>query len=354
LWRAGDADGGAVPNASYEVQLAGPGGTDVFDVCAYQFGCSLGVGDPAQPLSAVNRVVVPGANLGAHLYSAALCGGWSGFECPSGRGYPGGYAAVMYLYAADIVLEQSGGPSAREASGPLASEKIVQGTSDLVFNATDPGAGVWEALFSVDGRVVQSTVPNDFGGHCRNVGETTDGLPAFLYLQPCPQTESADVGFDTTTVGNGAHHLIVSVIDAAGNSATVLDREIDVENAVPTAPANPGPVVRHAATRRPRARVTLSIAPRKVSLRQSIHLKGRLLGGHVPKIGKLLVLQKRMGHGKWSGFAEIRTGRQGRFHGSYRFNFLGRGDYQLRVLSRAEPGYPFATGTSNVVRVRVV
>jgi hypothetical protein len=47
---------------------------------------------------------------------------------------------------------------------------------------------------------------------------------------------SADVGFDTTRVANGAHHLIVSVQDAAGNIAPVLDRAVTVAN-----PGVPGP-----------------------------------------------------------------------------------------------------------------
>ena len=101
------------------------------------------------------------------------------------------------------------------------------------FSASDPGAGVWEATFSIDGKVVQSTVPNENGGRCRDVGQSTDGLPAFLYLQPCPASESVDVPFNTTGSSNGEHHLVVSVLDAAGNSAPVLDREIDVENPVP-------------------------------------------------------------------------------------------------------------------------
>jgi hypothetical protein len=71
------------------------------------------------------------------------------------------------------------------------------------------------------------------------------------------------------------------------------------------------------------------------------------------------LLGGRTSHGrrhrsKWFAFGEIQTGRQGRFHGSYRFNvFVGPGDYELRVLAKAETGYPFSAGTSNVVRVRV-
>src|SRR5208283_4426055 len=70
-------------------------------------------------------------------------------------------------------------------------------------------------------------------GRCRNVGQTTDGLAAFLFVQPCPASVSTDVGFDTTAVSDGEHHLVVSVIDAAGNAATVLDRNLTVDNPLP-------------------------------------------------------------------------------------------------------------------------
>lgn len=241
LWRAGDAEGGEITNASYEFTLAGPDETGVFEYCVYAFNCPGVVGDFEQPLSAANRLVVPNANLGSHLYIVADCGGDPTFECQAGHGDANHYAAVVKLYAADITLEQPAGPTASNVSGELASAPAVSGTSDVAFDASDPGAGVWEAVFSVDGQVAQSTVLNENGGRCKNVGQTSDGLPAFLYLQPCPPTVSVDVPFDTTGLSNGAHHLIVSVVDAAGNAAPVLDREIDVANPVPAVPATPGP-----------------------------------------------------------------------------------------------------------------
>jgi hypothetical protein len=88
---------------------------------------------------------------------------------------------------------------------------------------------------------VASAVVNDNGGRCRTVGQTTDGKPAFLFVQPCLASVSADVGLDTTKLANGAHHLIVSVIDAAGNGAPVLDRVITVANPpLPCTAAGPG------------------------------------------------------------------------------------------------------------------
>lgn len=176
-------------DATYEFLLSGSNERDSFDGCVYQFGCTV-EGNLVQPLAAINRVGVPGANVGSDVHLSASCEGVQGVECPAGHGDINGYAAVVDLFAADVVLEQNQGPAAKEVSGPLATEKPVAGTSDLVFSASDPGAGIWEATFSVDGKVVQSTVPNENGGRCRNVGQSTDGLPGFLYLQPCPQTGS--------------------------------------------------------------------------------------------------------------------------------------------------------------------
>jgi len=243
LWRAGDADGGAAVNAFYEFWFAGPNNLNnpenSFGGCFAGVECPMGVGNVSHPLSAENRLVVPAASLGAHLYVNASCGGVAEYKCPAGKGDVNGYAAVVYLYAADILLEQSAGPSASNVGGELASAGTVVGTSDVTFSAKDEGAGVYEAIFNVDGQVVQSTVVNENGGRCRNVGQTADGLAAFLYVQPCLGSVSVDVPFDTTRVSDGTHHLIVSVIDAAGNSAPVVDREIDVSNPVPPVPPQP-------------------------------------------------------------------------------------------------------------------
>src|SRR5271170_3473313 len=242
LWRAGDADGGGMVDADYEFWFAGPSNPspptpeDAFGQCESGLGCPTGVGNLGAFQSPENRLAVPVANLGDHLYLNASCVGKTGYACKEGEHDPNGYAAVVYVYAADAVLEQSTGPTAGNVGGELASAPVVRGASDVTFSASDPGSGVYEVLFSVDGKVVQSTVVNDNGGRCRNVGQTTDGLPAFLYVRPCPASVSADVPFESTRVGNGSHHLIVSVIDAAGNAAPVLDREITVSN-----PGAPGP-----------------------------------------------------------------------------------------------------------------
>jgi hypothetical protein len=326
----------------------------------------------------------------------------------------------------------------------------VQGQSDVAFDATDSGSGVYEALVSVDGQVVQRTVLDSNGGRCKDVGQTSDGLAAFLYLQPCEQSVSVDVPFDTTKVANGAHRLVVSVIDAAGNAAPVLDRNVTVAN--PAAPgaangvnastqaslavrwndtrktsltsgygstrtlagrltgpggvpiagaaidvrataANAGaravpmaspltgadgrfsvrvaagssrtlrlayrahvgdalPVAARTLTLNVRPGIALGVSPHVTSAGHSIHFRGRLRGGPIPRGGKQLVLEARSPGSPWIQFKVVRTDARGRYRATYRFKFAGPADYRFRARSEPESDFPFAGGSSNVVAVR--
>ena len=78
------------------------------------------------------------------------------------------------------------GPTVSAVSGGLAEDPIISATSDVAFHAMYPGSGVYAAITEVGGKVRAHEVINEDGGRCRNVGGTTDGLPAFLYPQPCP------------------------------------------------------------------------------------------------------------------------------------------------------------------------
>jgi hypothetical protein len=239
LWRAGETQGGGTTEASYLFWLAAdpPIGatTHIFDQCIASNACP-GQGSLAYPFASENHVIVHSSELnGPYLSMSAYCGSEYIKPCPTNEGGKITYDAEVELFAADIVLSQSTGPTVSAVSGGLAEDPTVSGTSDVAFHATDPGSGVYEAIVEADGQVLQHEVINEDGGRCHDVGGTTDGLPAFLYTQPCPAEASADIPFDTTTLTNGEHHLVVSVTDAAGNAATVLDREIDVANQLPTA-----------------------------------------------------------------------------------------------------------------------
>jgi hypothetical protein len=231
LWRAGDADGGLSKSGTYEFWLAGPSENEVFDECAYGGSepCKTGKGEPDEPLASANRLEVPGSHLGSHMYVNAACFATLG-ACKKGEHDPNGYAAAVYLYAADLLLEQTSQPLVSNVEGELATASTLSGTADLSLHAEDGGSGVYEAVFTVDGVETGSVLLDENGGHCRNVGPAGDGLPAFLYPQPCPSSLTADIPFDTTALTDGTHHLVVTVTNAAGNSTVALDRKIDVAN----------------------------------------------------------------------------------------------------------------------------
>ena len=91
------------------------------------------------------------------------CGaGEPGTECERQFRDPNGYAAVVYVYAADLLLEQTQGPTVSYVGGELASAPTVSGSSDVELSATDPGAGVYQVVFSVDGTVVQFDICRQF------------------------------------------------------------------------------------------------------------------------------------------------------------------------------------------------
>jgi hypothetical protein len=260
LWRAGDALGGAnvEAEASYMFWLAGVAdsgsSTQVFQECAAIYACSS-EGNFTNPLAANNHVEVPDRALHSpYLYLTASCGSTIvGSECPAGAGDENGNAAVIELFAADLVLNDEGAPTIGEMAGPLAEASTVSGTTDVSLTADDSASGVYEAIFQVDGETIQKTVLDANGGKCHDVGETTDGLPAFLYTRPCPPSASVDVPFDTTGLAEGSHHIVVSVTDAAGNATPAVDRQVTVANH-PTSPgasaagaASPAPLNRGAA-----------------------------------------------------------------------------------------------------------
>jgi hypothetical protein len=77
------------------------------------------------------------------------------------------------------------------------------------------------------------------------------------------------------------------------------------------------------------------------------------MGGWVPRAGKVLELQARTPGGGWVTFGTVRTDRRGRYASRYTFRRGGPVTYEMRVRSRASGDYPFETGTSRAVRVRV-
>jgi hypothetical protein len=97
----------------------------------------------------------------------------------------------------------------------------------------------------------------------------------------------------------------------------------------------------------------LTVMPRLATRGQTVRLRGRLVGRPLPVGGKVIELQARSPGQAWLTFRTVRTTRRGRFATSYTFRRSGPALYEMRTRVRATDDYPFATGFSRVVRVRV-
>jgi hypothetical protein len=87
---------------------------------------------------------------------------------------------------------------------------------------------------------------------------------------------------------------------------------------------------------------------------ETLVLSGRLPGRPLPSRGVLVELQGRR-EGGWQTFGTTRSGRRGRFSFGYTFTrTTGVQAYALRARVPRQAAYPYASGASRHVRVRVI
>ncbi len=112
---------------------------------------------------------------------------------------------------------------------------------------------------------------------------------------------------------------------------------------------------------RPDAPVELRVAAsssirasrRLVITGEYVTFRGRLKGGWVPDGGTLVELQVYTRRA-WRTFAQPRARASGRWLYRYRFETIrGRATFKFRARIRRQADYPFTTGTSKRIRVRV-
>jgi hypothetical protein len=165
----------------------------------------------------------------AGIYMIAGCWGYGGGSEEHCNGGTEGSIAYAGLSGATITLEDNSAPNVTAVGGTLASGTELEGEQNLAITGTDTGSGIYQAILEVDGKETQTTTVDSNGGHCENVGQTTDGRPAFLYTVPCAlEVNDQYVFFNMAGIPDGSHRLTVLVTDAAGNATTVLNREVIV------------------------------------------------------------------------------------------------------------------------------
>jgi 5-hydroxyisourate hydrolase-like protein (transthyretin family) len=104
---------------------------------------------------------------------------------------------------------------------------------------------------------------------------------------------------------------------------------------------------------RVQAKSSLTVSRRSVINGEYVMFSGRLKGQPVPAAGVLVELQVRS-RGKWRTFAQPRANATGAWKYQYRFETVSGGArFRFRARVRRQTGYPYATGSSRVLGVRV-
>jgi hypothetical protein len=102
---------------------------------------------------------------------------------------------------------------------------------------------------------------------------------------------------------------------------------------------------------------TLSAAPNHLRTGQSLRLWGRVRdrGAPLPRRGKLIAIQYyESAARRWRPVLVTRSDHSGRFHVRYRFRYIaGIARIRLRAVALAEERWPYASGASHPVTVRV-
>jgi hypothetical protein len=103
-----------------------------------------------------------------------------------------------------------------------------------------------------------------------------------------------------------------------------------------------------------RAATSLRVSRHSVVNGEDVAFRGRLRGGRIPASGKLIELQA-YARGHWLTFGTSRAmARSGRWSFPYRFSATrGSVRYRFRVRIPKEAGYPYETGVSRQVAVKV-
>ena len=192
------------------------------------------------------------------------------------------------------------------ATLPYARTRAIVGT--LVDEA---GAPINDAVLDV------SAVAARPGASTRSLGQVaTDVAGRFRYL---PRAGSSR----KLTIGYRAFHL-----DTAPSATATLNLSV-------------------------RAGVALNVRPRRVSSRGRIAFSGRLRGGP-GRAGTQVVIYALGGARSRIPVATVRANAKGQFHYRYRFRNSAPGvTYRFRAVMHSQASYPYATGNSRDVTVRI-
>jgi hypothetical protein len=231
----------------------------------------------------VGTVILP-SDAGGDLYVYALCSGFNTSQGECDAGERDGFWSLSQVSSARLLLRNDAVPEGAGFGGSLLKPD-ASGDATLDFTANDPdGPGVFQVAAQIDGRTVYDGTPDTEDGSCIPVGtDPTTGALMFDGQQPCPASVPVALAVATGGLRDGKHRVVVTVTDAAGNSAVVLSREITIRNSGTTRARSPRLGRMHLSLRwhwdGPRARL---IAERISGLPRGSRLSVRCSGAGCP------------------------------------------------------------------------
>lgn len=221
------------------------------DRCDFWRQCtSLGAGDGF--LAANKLTITAGAEPTNGFSFAVLC------EIPD-PSWPcaADESRGLRIFGGRVVLEDTSNPQvAGLPSGSLVEDTILQGTEELTVNATDVGSGLYRVRVLLDDEPLLEQPIDANGGRCVDAAPANTDPFEFIHRQPCKLSAGGTYRFDTTELPDGRANLKIQVEDASGNTTTLRNTSVTVDN-IPAPSVVSAPVV-SGGTRRGSA---LAVAP---------------------------------------------------------------------------------------------
>lgn len=197
-----------------------------YDICGqygpggWGTGCQSS-GNAASPWAASNRVDIGGEE-GLNGFNATIKCDWS--SCQAGGGH------TMRIFGGKATLRDASNPVGGALTGGLTEDGVLRGSEELAVSATDAGSGVYRVRLLLDDEPRLSEIVEDNEGRCADVNPGNGDEYEFAHGRPCKLSAGRTLTFDTTTLPEGQANLKLVVEDAAGNTTTLLNRGVTVDN----------------------------------------------------------------------------------------------------------------------------
>ncbi|MFZ2050417.1 MAG: hypothetical protein WAU69_05735 [Solirubrobacteraceae bacterium] len=323
-----------ISGGSLKVRVRTPGGKAYITTNAFKTPAEWLLDCTTECASGVTRTVAITQKGGWLLFAALGCIPPSGETvCASDLN------AELEIRSATIMLRNESTPTATGFGGTLL-DGAINGTASVVFEAHDKeGPGVYRVTAELDGKVFWSGTPSLNEGRCVAHG-SYEGALTFRFLQPCPQEVPVSIEVPASGIASGEHQLILTVEDAAGNTAKVYNGTITVANlegaSSPQVVSVPAPPDRGACNGTPcdeAAKLIASARESKAFTRafghSTVALTGRLtsLTGAPIKSAQVKLLQQIVGSTAMTAVASTTT----RADGSWSFKAPAGPSRLLRV-----------------------